>query len=71
MAALLFKGHTMCERTLQLIHLMNKHSLTCGEVAELLGRTEQTVFIWRCKSSKTIPAQMLELLEYKLTEAVR
>lgn len=56
----------MNERTLKLITLMQLHRLSCADVADLLGRTEQTVMIWRCKSQKVIPAQMLELLELKL-----
>lgn len=59
----------MHERTEKLISIMTAHSLTSRDVGQLLGRTEQTVLIWRCKSGKIIPANLLELLELKLAQA--
>lgn len=56
----------MHERTLKLIDIMTKRNLSCRDVGNILGRTEQTVLIWRCKSGKIIPAHQLELLELKL-----
>lgn len=56
----------MDERTKRLIDIMTKHSLSCRDVGAMLGRTEQTVLIWRCRSGKIIPAHQLELLELKL-----
>lgn len=58
----------MDERTKRLIDIMTKHNLSCRDVGAMLGRTEQTVLIWRCRSGKIIPAHQLELLEYKLSE---
>lgn len=58
----------MDERTKKLIELMAGHNLTCRDVGKILGRTEQTVLIWRCKSGKIIPAHQLELLAFKLNE---
>lgn len=57
----------MHERTERLKSIMAQHQLSCRDVGAILGRTEQTVLIWRCKSGKIIPAHQLELLEYKLT----
>lgn len=59
----------MHERTEKLISIMTNHNLSCRDVGRLLGRTEQTVLIWRCKSGKIIPAHQLELLELKLAQA--
>ena len=59
----------MDERTERLHNIMAEHGLTCSDVGRLLGRTEQTVLIWRCKGGKVIPSHQLELLEYKLSEA--
>lgn len=57
----------MHERTKQLHSLMAEHALSCRDVGRMLGRTEQTVLIWRCKSNdKVIPAHQLELLALKL-----
>lgn len=57
----------MNTRTQQLRQLMRQHNLSVKQVAEMLNRTEQTVRIWLCKTenSKTIPQQLLELLELK------
>ena len=58
----------MHERTLKLHSIMAERGLSCRDVGRLLGRSEQTVLIWRCKSDgKIIPAHQLELLELKLT----
>ena len=57
----------MDERTERLHNIMTKHNLSCRDVGAMLGRTEQTVLIWRCKGGKVIPIHQLELLEYKLS----
>lgn len=56
----------MDERTKRLHDIMAQHDLSCRDVGRILGRTEQTVLIWRCKSGKNIPAHQLELLALKL-----
>lgn len=57
----------MHPRTKELHELMADRSLTCKQVAELLGRSEKTVLIWRTKSDdKVIPDNALQLLKYKL-----
>ena len=60
----------MNERTLKLIDIMAKNNLSCRDVATILGRSEQTVIIWRCKhAGRIIPAHLLELLELKIAQA--
>lgn len=60
----------MHERTLLLHKIMTEHGLSCRDVADILDRSEQTVFIWRCKSNaKIIPAHQIELLQLKLEAA--
>lgn len=60
----------MHERTEKLHSIMAEHGLSCRDVGRLLGRAEQTVLIWRCRSNdKVIPAHQLELLELKLAGA--
>lgn len=57
----------MHERTERLKTIMAQHQLSCRDVGAILGRTEQTVLIWRCNGGKVIPTHQLELLEYKLS----
>lgn len=57
----------MHERTLRLRELMKKYSLSVADVAEMTGRSESTVHIWRSSGeNRVIPQQTLELLELKL-----
>lgn len=59
----------MNERTQALHDLIKEHNLSSRDVAELLGRTEQTVRHWRTESSvRPIPQDALELLKFKLKE---
>jgi hypothetical protein len=63
-------GHNpgMNERTERLRQLMHAHGLKATRVADLLGRKEQTVRIWRCEGdNRVIPRDALELLELKLS----
>ena len=57
----------MNPRTARLRELMKAHGLTDAQVASVLGLSETTVRIYRCKTecSKTIPARALELLELR------
>ncbi len=52
--------------TLKLRSLMQAHRLKPEEVGELVGRSRQSVKIWFCNHERTIPDQLLELLELKL-----
>lgn len=52
--------------TQRLKELMSQHNLTPKDVAELLGRSVQTVWEWRCANNTTISDNNLELLELKL-----
>jgi DNA-binding Xre family transcriptional regulator len=55
------------ERTLRLRELMKKHRLSASDVADMVGRSEATVFVWRSAGDhRVIPANTLELLELKL-----
>lgn len=61
-------------RTKKLHKIMSDNELTCREVGDLLGRSEQTVLIWRCSTDankKIIPSHQLELLELKLAQQAR
>lgn len=55
----------MHKRTKRLHQLMAAHKLTATDVATMLGRSTETVRIWRVKASDTrvIPADALRLLE--------
>lgn len=57
----------MNKRTARLRELMKARELTDAKVADILGLSETTVRIYRCKTecSKTIPARALELLELR------
>lgn len=59
------------KRTQRLRHLMDAHQVTADEVGTLLGRTGQTVRVWRCADeSRTIPRDALDVLEVRLPEYV-
>lgn len=63
--------NAMHERTKRLRQLMAQHRLSALDVSKMVGRSEQTVRTWRCKSennSKVIPWQLLELLELKINK---
>lgn len=61
----------MNPRTARLRELMKDRELTDAKVASVLGLSETTVRIYRCKTecSKTIPARALELLELRTATA--
>lgn len=54
--------------TQRLKELMTLHNLTVADVAELLGRSPQTVKEWRCCNDQNISKNNLELLELKLAK---
>jgi hypothetical protein len=55
-------------RTARLLALMDQNKLDAATVGSMLGRTAQTVRVWRCADeSRAIPADALNLLELKLT----
>ncbi|MGO4521146.1 helix-turn-helix domain-containing protein [Dyella sp. 2RAF44] len=59
----------MHNRTQRLIQLMQEHDVTPKEVGEMLGRTAQTVRVWRSRyDARTIPALTLDALELKLSK---
>lgn len=59
--------NTMHERTERLRALMDAHKLTAAEVGEILGRTAQTVRVWRCNhEARTIPSDALRVLQFTL-----
>lgn len=61
----------MDDRTARLIQLMQQHQLTDEQVGHLLGRKRMTVRIWRAAGAnkvRTIPANELQLLEFKLAK---
>lgn len=51
------------ENTQRLLHLMAACRLSIKDVAELTGRSVQTVKIWRCSNSQNIPPRYLAVLE--------
>jgi transcriptional regulator with XRE-family HTH domain len=58
------------ERTVALRQLMARHGLSARDVARLLGCSETTVRIWRCKhEGRVIPANTLRLLELEVERA--
>lgn len=57
--------------TQRLCKLMDEHSVSPVEVAEMLNRSYKTVLIWRSKSEQNIPHHLLELLELKLAQRKR
>ncbi|HEX8552519.1 MAG TPA: helix-turn-helix domain-containing protein [Abditibacteriaceae bacterium] len=57
----------MNQRTQRLIDIMKDSGLSAKDVAELLGKSEKTVRIWRCKNEdRVIPQNLLDLLILKL-----
>ena len=57
------------KRTKRLLHLMKKHRLSAGDVGEMLGRTAQTVRVWRCAwGERAIPEHTLLALETKIAQ---
>lgn len=54
----------------RLRELMDLHRLKPADVATMLDRSYQTVRIWLSVSDQNIPDPLLELLEYKLAEAI-
>lgn len=59
-------SHIMTNRTQQLCQLMTERNLSADDVAKLLNRSVQTVYMWRCESSgRDIPEHTLELLRAK------
>ncbi len=57
----------MHHNTEQLLKLIDDNKLSTKDVAEMLGRTNQTVRIWRSKTGhRVIPDHQLELLRLKL-----
>lgn len=61
----------MDERTQRLREIMRTNKLTNKDVGDLLGRSAQTVRIWSCvNGGRVIPANALELLEFKVTASV-
>lgn len=60
----------MHKNTIQLRKLMKKHKLKAADVAAITRRTENTVFIWRCKDDRrVIPAELLRLVELTATQS--
>lgn len=59
----------MQDRTKRLRELMNAHKLKAADVGEMLGRSAQTVRVWRCKhDARTIPNDALKVLEMTLAQ---
>lgn len=59
----------MHQNTTQLLEIIASNNLTTKDIAELLGRTNQTVRIWRSKNEgRVIPDHQLELLKLKLAQ---
>lgn len=52
------------ERRTRLKELMAANRWQCKHVADILGRTDNTVRIWRCRhTARTIPVDQLAILE--------
>lgn len=51
------------ENTKRLLHLMSVCRLSVKAVAEMTGRSVQTVKIWRCSNNQIIPSRYLAVLE--------
>lgn len=61
----------MHERTKRLREIMEAHRLKSSDVARIMGCSEQTVRIWRCRhEGRVIPAQSLRLLELEIAAKV-
>ncbi len=60
----------MHTNTEQLLNIIESNNLSTKDVAALLGRTNQTVRIWRSKAGhRVIPDHQLELLRLKLANS--
>lgn len=57
-------------RTQQLKTIMRESNLSISQVAEMLGKSAGTVAVWRSKSNRDIPENILQLLKYKIQELV-
>lgn len=58
----------MQDRTARLNALMKAHGLSPAAVGQILGRSAQTVRVWRCKwDGRVIPDMALALLEKSIT----
>jgi D-alanyl-D-alanine carboxypeptidase len=67
--ALHHDNNTMNARTKRLRELMAAHKLDAAAVGVILGRTAQTVRVWRSKyDARTIPADALKVLELTLAQ---
>jgi transcriptional regulator with XRE-family HTH domain len=55
-------------RTARLFEIMEKNKLSLRDVGKLVGRSEQTVRIWRCEA-KIIPLHTLAFLETQVDSA--
>jgi len=53
---------------IKLRSIMELYELTSEDVAKLLGVSKHTVNMWRSVSSKMMPDNMLDLLNYKIAE---
>lgn len=64
--------HYYMDTQTRLLKLMSRHGLDRDRVAKLLGVSESTVQAWlkslNSKSSRRIPQQMLDLLEYRIAD---
>lgn len=59
----------MHTNTEQLLEIITSNNLSTKDIAALLGRTNQTVRIWRSKTGhRVIPDHQLELLKLKLAK---
>lgn len=61
----------MHERTKRLRSLMEAHRLKVRDVARIIGVSETTVRIWRCRhGARVVPQNTLRLLELELAAQV-
>lgn len=59
------------DRRTRLKELMAANRWQCKHVANMLGRTDNTVRIWRCRhAARTIPADQLAILEARGSNTV-
>ncbi|MCQ4311714.1 hypothetical protein NAV33_07370 [Pseudomonas stutzeri] len=59
---------TLNPKTQRLINLMAQHNVGIPDVSALVNRSEKTVRMWRSKNEPSIPDELLELLELKLSQ---
>lgn len=56
----------MHERTTALRQLMARRGISARQAGEIVGRTEKTVRMWRCRTGeRVIPEHTLEILDLK------